>query len=68
MIATIGIGFLPSDIAYDSDDHRMYIANSGSNTVSVIATAHFPSNTNITSAVHGNGNSVQNKGPLLQPQ
>jgi len=38
----------------------VYVDNSISSTVSIIATAQHPSNITITSAVDGNGNPVQN--------
>ncbi len=36
VIGTINVGTAPVGVAYDSNDGRVYIANQGSNTVSVI--------------------------------
>jgi YVTN family beta-propeller protein len=36
VIDTIEVDFTPVDIAYDPVNHRMYVANSDDNTVSVI--------------------------------
>ena len=65
VIATIGVGANPQDVAYDSNDGRVYVDNDVDNTVSVIATSQYPHHTTITSAVDDNGNPVQNKSSTL---
>ena len=37
MVATIGVGYSPIDVAYDSSNGQMYVANANSNNVFVIA-------------------------------
>ena len=63
VISIIPVGTHPRDIAYDSANGEIYVANSDSNTVSVISTAttqSIPPDTIITSAVDGNGATIQN--------
>ncbi len=65
VIASIPVGYNPCGVAYDPDDGRVYVANEGSSSVSVIATSQYPHHTTITSAVDGNNNPVQNKSSTL---
>ncbi len=65
LVDTVSVGSFPQGVAYDSDNGEMYVSNFDSGTVSVIATIQYPSYTTITSAVDGNGNSVQNGGSVI---
>ena len=65
MIDNIPVGTEPIDVAYDSDDGRVYVSNFNSNSVSVIFTGQPPSNTAISSAVDGNNNPVSNSGSTI---
>ncbi len=65
VIANITVGSQPLGAAYDPDDGRVYVANDADNTVSVIVTSQYPHHTTITSAVDGNGNTIQNKSSIL---
>ena len=62
MVDTIQVGSRPYGITYNSANGNVYVANYGSDTVSVIATStpiQPPSQTTINSATDGNGNPVQ---------
>jgi YVTN family beta-propeller protein len=70
VIESIPVGSDPEAIVFDSNNGDIYTANSRSNTVSVISTISEPppphtmppTHTTITSAIDGNGNSVQDGG------
>ena len=51
----ITVGSRPNGIAYDPDNKKMYVANDGSNTVSVINTSNNTLNTTITVGSHPDG-------------
>jgi YVTN family beta-propeller protein len=66
VIRTIPVGNFPVGIAFDSANGNLYVVNSGDGTVSVISTVGLkPPNTIITSAIDGNGASIQNGGTTL---
>jgi YVTN family beta-propeller protein len=65
VIGTIPVGVTPTGIAFDSANGNIYVANMASNTVLVISTTGtiadaIPPDTIITSAVDGNGATIQN--------